>query len=1059
MRKSLLIGFLCLLHVSVVWAQERTVTGKVTGAEDGSTLPGVNVLLKGTTNGTTTDVNGVYTLTIPATGGTLTFSFIGLITQEIEVGQRSVIDVAMNQDMTQLSEVVVTALGVERSQAALGYSASTVSSKEVSQGRSFSPINALQGKVAGVIVNSSSGQPGAATFVTIRGVNSIGGNNNPLYVIDGVPINNGFNNFTSDNNNANRQQDFGNRANDINPDDIESVTVLKSASATALYGSRAANGVIVITTKKGKTGDRLRVNVSSSATFSTPLRLPEVQQEFGQGWNGINDLTQNGSWGPKFDGRTRIWGNVVDNSQLIKPYVALEDNIRDFYDVGTAFMNTVSVSGGTDKLTYYFSYGNTSEDGIIPTDADSYKRNTFSFRGSYTGKKLSVSSSINYFLKNAKAVTVGQGANGATLFQEMIQIPNDLSVVDMKDYNNKFYNLDNFYTPYNQNPWFVLKENGNDFVENRIQGNLNFDYHFTDWFSAKWRIGTDVANSQVKDWIAIATFNNEGYNASEIDVPGTVFNRSRYSREVNSDLILSFNKKISSDLNFDGFVGHNVNQRGQDDYDAYASNLSVPRFYVLANSANPPTIITNTTLRRLVGVYAQASLSYKDYLYFSASARNDWSSTLPKGNNSYFYGGANASLVFSDAFASLGGGPLSFGKVRVAVGQTGRDADPYGVYNVFVPSTVQLSFGELRFPLKGINAFEVSNQLGNPNLKPEITTEVEVGTELKFFQNRLGIDLTLYNKNTKDQILPVQVANSTGYTTYFNNLGKVQNKGLELLVSVTPVEIGDFSWTVTSNWTFNRNKVIALADGLDEFLINSIYGIDFVAAKGRPVGAYKAVDYARDPNGHIIVNAQGIPTASAEKGFIGNMQPDFVTGLSNQFIYKGLSLAFTFDYRRGGDMYSYTKRLMEFVGNSTNTLYNDRKPFIVPNSVKQVGTDDAPVYVENDIPVNVNNFSEYMNSSTNLYQERGHVLDRTFVKLREVVLSYNLPSSLLQSTPITSLNVSLVGRNLFLWTPSSNNIVDPEITGYNGSQVSAFSGEFAVGPTVRSYGISLKAGF
>lgn len=1058
MRKFLQIGFLCLLHVSVAWAQERTVTGKVTGAEDGSALPGVNVLLKGTTNGTTTDVNGVYTLTVPATGGTLSFSFIGLITQEIEIGQRSVIDVPMHQDMTQLSEVVVTALGVERKQAALGYATSTVDSREVSQGRSFSPINALQGKVAGVVVNSASGQPGAATFVTIRGINSIGGNNNPLYVVDGVPINNSFNNFTSDDNNANRQQDFGNRANDINPDDIESVTVLKSASATALYGSRAANGVIVITTKKGKAGEKLKVNLSSSATFSTPLRLPKVQQEYGQGWNGIDDLTQNGSWGPRFDGRERLWGNVVDNSQQMKPYVVQPDNVREFYDVGTGFMNTISVSGGSDKVSYYFSYGNTSENGIIPTDADSYKRNTFSFRGAYTGKKLSVSSSINYFLKNAKAVTVGQGSNGATLFQEIIQIPNDLSILDMKDYDYKFNNLDNFYTPYNQNPWFVLKENGNDYVENRIQGNVNFDYNLTDWLSVKWRVGTDVANTKIVDWIAIANFNNLGYNGTATDVPGTVFNRSRYSREVNSDLIITFNKKISSDFTFDGFIGHNVNQRSQDEYDAYASNLSVPKFYVLANSSSPASIKTFQSMRRLIGVYGQASLSYRDYIFFNAVARNDWSSTLPSKDNSYFYGGANVSLVFSDMFESISSA-LSFGKLRLSVGQTGRDAEPYGIKSVFTPSTVGLSFGQINFPLDGVNAFEVANQLGNPNLKPEITTEFEVGTELKFFQNRLGIDLSLYNKNTKNQILPVQLPNSTGYTTFFNNLGKIQNKGIELLVSVTPIQTGDFSWTVSSNWTFNRNKVISLTEGLDEFLLTSIYGIDFVAAKGRPVGAYKAVDYGRDPEGHIIVNAKGIPTASAEKEFIGNMQPDFVTGLTNQFSYKNVGLSFTFDWRRGGDMYSYTKRLMEFVGNSTNTLYNDRRPFIVPNSVRQLGTEDVPVFVENDVPVNVNDFSEYMNASSNPYMERGHVLDRSFVKLREVVLSYSLPGSVLQKTPISSLNISLVGRNLFLWTPSSNNVIDPEVTAYNGSSVNAFSGEFAVGPTVRSYGVSLKAGF
>ncbi|HEX5172031.1 MAG TPA: TonB-dependent receptor, partial [Cyclobacteriaceae bacterium] len=664
------------------------------------------------------------------------------------------------------------------------------------------------------------------------------------------------------------------------------------------------------------------------------------------------------------------------------------------------------------------------------------------------------------FLKNAKAVTVGQGNNGATLFQELIQIPSDISVVDLKDYNNIFNNLDNFYTPYNQNPYFVLNENGNEFVENRVQGNVTFDYNVNDWLSFKWRLGTDVANSIIKDWVAIAKFDDNGYNGSEIDVPGTVFNRSRYSREVNSDFLINFNKQISSDFSLNAFIGHNLNQRSFDNYDASASNLNVPNFYNLANSNNPPTVTTFQSMRRLIGVYGQAELAFKDFLYLNLTARNDWSSTLPKDKNSYFYSGANVSFVFTDLFESLRN-TISYGKIRVAAGQTGRDANPYGVYDVFVPSSIYLPFGQILFPLNGTNAYEVSNQLGNTNLKPEITTEFEVGTELRFLQNRVGLDLTFYKKTTNNQILPVQLPNTTGYATQVSNFGKIENKGIELLFTVTPIKTSDFSWTLASNWTINRNKVLELTSGLDEFVLNSIYSVDFDAIVGQPLGVYKAPDYARDAQGHIIVNGQGIPTGSTDKTIVGNMQPDFVTGLTNQLTYKNFSLSFAIDYRKGGLMYSYTKRLMEFVGNSTNTIYNDRQPFIVPNSVKQVDVDDDdnPVYGENDVPVNLANVTEYFNASNNPYQERGHLLDRTYLKLREVVFTYNFPKSILQKSFIDNLSLSVVGRNLFLWTPASNNIIDPEITGYNGSSVNAYTGEFAVGPSVRSMGISLRAGF
>jgi len=950
-------------------------------------------------------------------------------------------------------------LNVERKEAALGYSATTVHSADISQGRSFSPINGLQGKVAGVIINSGSGAPGAQTFVNIRGLNSIGGNNNPLYVVDGVPVNNSFNNFTSDSNDANRQQDFGNRANDFNPEDIESITILKSASSTAMYGSRAANGVILITTKKGKRGEGVKVDFTSSAEMSNPLRLPKVQQEFGQGWNAVNDYTQNGSWGPAFDYKNRVWGNVVDNSQQIKQYRPLPNNVRDFFETGKSFVNTIAVSGGGEKTTFYVSYANTNQDGIIPTNADSYKRNNFSFRGSYTDKHLTISSSINYILKDAKAVTVGQGSNGATLFQEMIQIPSDMSVVDLKDYHNKFNNLDNFYTPYNQNPYWVLNENGNRYIENRIQGNVTATYNFNSWLGATWRVGTDVANGQVKDWIAIANFSPSGPNSSEISVPGTVFNRGRYSREVNSDFMITVNKDLSPNFHINALVGNNVNQRQQDDYDASVSKLSVPGFYNLQNSSNQPTITTTQSIRRITGVYANAELAYKDYMYLTLTARNDWSSTLPPGKNSYFYPGAALSVVFSELIPSIQD-KVSFGKLRLSVGQTGRDSDPYNIKNVYVPSNIGLPFGNLKFPLTGVNAFEVSNQIGNPNLKPEITTEYEIGTELKFFQNRVGIDLSLYNKTTVNQILASQLAASSGFGTQVRNFGKVQNKGIELLVTLTPIKTEKFAWTLLSNWTINRNKVLELTNGLSQYLINNIYDIDFVALKGQPIGVFKAPKDSVDAGGHVIVNGQGIPIPSSGKEVIGNIQSNFVTGLTNQFKYGNFNLSFTFDYRDGGKMYSYTKNLMEFVGNSTNTLYNDRQPFVVPNSVKPGPVvDGQQTFVENDIPVNMNNVSNYFTSNTNQALERGHVLDRTFLKLREVVIGYNFPQSILGKSFVRSLNLSVYGRNLWLWTPASNNIVDPEITAYPGSGVSAYAGEFAVNPTVRSYGISLRAGF
>jgi TonB-linked SusC/RagA family outer membrane protein len=1065
MPKKLLMGMLLtLLCIQQIWAQTRTVTGTVRGATDNSPLPGVNVIVKGTNSGTTTSGDGAYSLPVPE-NATLVFSFIGFKTQEIAVGSRTTLDVQLAEDVTSLTEVVVTALGIERDEKSLGYAASTVQSVEITKGRSSSVMNSLQGKIAGVNITAASGAPGASTKVILRGYSSIGGNNNPLYVVDGVPINNSSSNFTPDNIidpalNVNRTQDFGNRANDINPDDIESITVLKGASATALYGSRAASGVILITTKKGKTGERIKVDFTSSATITAPLRVPQLQNTFGQGWNGHFAYEENGSWGPKMDGRERLWGNVVDNTQQLKPFSAQKNNLRDFYDRGTSFINTIALSGGTDKSTFYLSYGNTTEDGIIPTNADSYKRNTLALRGSTKTDKLTAAASLNYVRKDAKAVTTGQGGDGTTVFQEIIQIPRDMSIVDFKDINYKFNNLDNYFTLYAQNPYYPIKANGNDYDENRIFGNVNIGYQITPWLNASWRVGGDLSNGLLKDWIAIAKTTPGSPNATQSQIPGRVNERTRFAREMNSDFLLSTNNNITEDLNITGILGYNVNERYFKDTYTFITNLDIPNYYNLSNSSNPPTSSTNESLRRLFGVYGQVGLSYKDFLFVNVLARNDWSSTLPKSNNSFFYPGINGSFVFTDVVPGIKG-VLSYGKIRAAWGQTGNDASPYQVNSVLVPGTVLLPFGEIDFPVGGVNAFEVSNQLGNPKLQPEITREYELGANLQFLNNRIGVDIAYYDRVTSDQIYAVPLATSTGYTTQILNFGKVQNKGIELLVTLNPIKTANFNWDVRYTFSNNRNKVLELTSGLERVLLTSSYGVEFVAIKGQPLGVYRGPGYVRDPQGHIVVSeATGFPAESTEKEIYGNAQAKYLMGLYNTFSYKDLSLSFGFDIRQGGLIYSYTQRLSQFVGNTTNTLYNDRQPFIVPNSVVQSGTDDNgnPIYSENTTPIDMAGVTDYWNDQSNGPIEREHLVDRSFVKLREVVIGYNVPNRWLGKAPVSNISLNLVGRNLLLWTPESNNIIDPEVTTFGNDLVGDF-GEFAAGPTVRSFGVSLRATF
>jgi TonB-linked SusC/RagA family outer membrane protein len=1059
MKKILLLGlFLLSAILQEALAQNRTITGTITDASNNDVLPGVTILVKETQIGTTTNTNGEYTINVPAANNTLVFSFVGYITAERTIGNATTINVALATDAKQLGEVVVTALGVERQERALGYSATSVANEEITRARATSPMNALQGKVAGANITTASGAPGASTKVILRGYGSIGGNNNPLYVVDGVPINNTAGNFTPDPANVtptNRTQDFGNRANDINPDDIESITILKGAAATSLYGSRAASGVILITTKKGQAGEKIKVDLSSSATFSRPLFLPQLQNTFGQGWSGHFAFEENGSWGPRMDGRERLWGNIVDNSQQLKPFSPQENNLKDFYETGTSYLNTVGISGGTEKSTFYLSYGNATENGIVPTDADSYKRNTLSLRGSTKGAKLNASSTLNYVRKDARVVTTGQGGDGTTLFQEIIQTPRDMSIVDFEDLNYKFNTNDNFYNLYAQNPYWPLKRNGNDYEENRLFGNVNIGYDLFSWLSATARLGGDISNGLLTDWIAPYSLTPGSPNETANPSLGRVNERTRFARELNGDFMFLTKNDLNTDIHLNGIVGYNVNERYSKDNYSFITNLSIPNFYNLSNSSDPVTATTLTSLRRLYGVYGSAEFSFRDYLFLTLNARNDWSSTLPADNNSFFYPGVNGSFVFTDVFPNLQSS-LSYGKLRASWGQTGNDANPYNIRGVLIPGLVDLGFGDIDFPVSGINAYEVDNRIGNLALKPEITTEYELGANLNFLNNRIGIDIAYYHRTSTDQILAVPIAVTSGYAFKVLNFGKVRNQGVELLFTASPVKTQNFNWDLRYTFANNRNEVLELREGLDEVLLANSYNIDLVAIPGHPLGTFKGPDYVYDPEGRVVVSATtGYPIASEEKVIYGSAQPKYIMGLYNTLAYKGLSLNFGFDIRQGGLFYSYTQRLSQFVGNSTNTLYNDRQPFIVPNSVVQ---NEDGTYSENTHPVNMTNIAQYWNDTNNPPIEREHMRDRSFVKLREVALGYNLPKSLISGLRLSEANISLVGRNLLLWTPDSNNIIDPEVTTY-GNDLDSELGEFAAGPTTRTLGISLRLGF
>ncbi|MEG1684518.1 MAG: SusC/RagA family TonB-linked outer membrane protein [Bacteroides sp.] len=1039
MRKFILLFVsLTVMSTQMMWAQSFRISGKVTAAEDHEPLIGASILQQGTTNGVITDIDGNYSLEIEGAQATLQFSYIGMkaVTKTVNTSS-GVLNIALQSDTQLVDEVVVVAYGV-RKKGTIAGSVSVVKGDIIENTPTASFDQALQGKSSGLTVLQNSGEPSSPATFQIRGTNSINAGTTPLFIMDGVAIS---------------ADDFSS----INPNDIESMTVLKGASAAALYGSRAANGAIMITTKKGKNDEKMKIDFTSNTTFSMPGVLPDFQNRYGQGWGFANSSLENGSWGPKLDGIDRVWGNVVDGEQLYKPYSAQKNNLKDFYETGVITDNSLAISGGKGKATYYMSYSNVVDNGILPGNSDRYRRNAISLKGSYEGKWLTSSANINYINRNTSTASSGQGYS---VFNNLIQIPRDFSIVDMKDYTNKFYSPDNWYTPYGViNPYFNLNEDGNKYYEDRIFGNLELNGKILDCLTITWRIGGDLTNYRSKNWRAVMIPN--GANTTDQKETGYVGERTGQSRELNSDLFANFNKQLSDDFHLSVLLGQNFNERYRKILNISVQGLDLPGFYNISNSATPPTKSSGSSLRRLMGIYGQIDLGFKNYLYLNVGARNDWSSTLPKDNNSFFYPTVGLSFVFTDAFESLKSF-MSYGKVRASYGQTGNDVDPYMINGYYSEGKVTNPFGDgLKYPFGGVNAYSYGNIIGNPNLKSEMTKEYEVGLDLRFFQNRLGLDASFYNRETSDQIMPVDVTPSSGYTVQYMNLGSIRNRGVELTINAVPVKTKDFEWNLNFNWTLNRSKVVELGNGLEEFSIFGFadQGVSLLAIPGEPLGVFAGRGVMRDNNGNIVVDAEsGLPKQSNKREIFGTSEYKYMMGVGSEFSYKDFTFGFNFDIRVGGLMYSRTKGTTFFVGNSPQTLYNDRQPFIVPGSVIEVENEDKTIsYKENTTAIDHSYYDSYWNNNGGEF-DRGDLIDKTYVKLKDIHLAYSFPTKWLSKANIKKIDLSVFAHNMWIWTPKSNNFVDPTVSNLGVDLQSEF-GEFSASPSIKSVGFSIKASF
>ncbi len=1070
MVRKILLSLVVFLSLAFsASAQRKQVSGSISDV-NGNPIVGAAVIVEGTTAGTTSDSDGAFTIAVPD-NGTITVSYIGYESQSLPVSGRTQFKIVLDEDTTILDEVVVTAMGISRSEKSLGYSATSIDSEEVSASRNANVMNNLQGKVAGLQIKSTSSQPGAANSVVIRGFSSINGNNQPLYIVDGVPL--------QDNTITTSQTTIGTGGiGNVPADNIESMTVLKGAAATALYGSRAANGVIVVTTKTGKKegGKNFSIQYNGGLQLREVAYLPDMQNEFGLGWNGAFTYIENGSWGPALDGSTQVYGPIWNNSQLIAEYSAVENNVKDFFDIGVSHNHNISLSGisNSEDMTYFLSYSNTTEDGIMPTDSDSYTRNTISFNSTYEPIKwLKISSAVNVATSETSVVGTYQGTS---VIDGLYEMPRNISIVDMADLSSAFNTPEAYYTPYGiTNPYWALENNYNVTDSKQIFGKIQFDIKPIEQLTISYRYGFDYSDY---DWkygypqIALddALINEDyGYAPSNMNQDGAVATQYNRKFETNHDFLATFNDSYG-DFDVTVTAGANINERSSTSLYGTTSGLTFETgFWDLSNGSSIDALTETQWMRRMIGVFGDATISFKDFLYLGITARNDWSSTLPAGNNSFFYPGVTLSYLFTENLPK--NDILSFGKVRLAYGMTGNDADPYltstsysqAYANGYYTTTVN-------FPMNSTNAFQSSTTAGSSTLSPEITTEFEVGANLQFFGGRFGVDFAYYDRVTDDQIFTLPVEPSTGYSYMVTNFGEVSNKGFEVLINTTPVQTKNFRWDLNFTFAKNYNKVVSLPESLDggKVVINSYAaGNDAVymyAEEGKAIGQLYTymptyvTDESSEFYGSQIVDEYGQPVLTSDVQDTGlNVNHDWTGGITSSVSAYNFTLSATLDVAVGGHMFSRTKNLMQFTGNGTHTTYNSRNPFIIPGSVVSDGDGG---YYENTTAISQSDgsYQEYYDTYGNGDGGLAYLIDRSYAKIRNISLGYSLPASVVKQIGLSDVNIAFFVNNPFMWTASENTFIDPEVT-TEGNDLSGAFGEMYANPSTRIYGFNLGVKF
>ncbi|MEP7143029.1 MAG: SusC/RagA family TonB-linked outer membrane protein [Ferruginibacter sp.] len=1103
MRKIAFLFAVLVLSTVNVLAQYQ-VKGKITDVRNGTPLPGASVKVKGTAKGVSANQDGTFTIDVSQQNVTLEVSVVGFLTETVLASAGQAVSIALDSDSQNLNEVIVTALNIKREKRSLTYATETINSDQLNKSGTGNPLSELSGKASGLTVINSSGDPGSGTYIRLRGVTSITGDNQPLMVVDGVPIDNSINSYdptsaTPNTSGANSNLTGGtipsNRGIDINPNDIESITVLKGPAATALYGIKAASGALIITTKKGVLGkQKTSVSYNSSASWDKTNRLPELQDKYSQGSDGIyagptGDGTRRTTWGAaldtlSWDGNSNVWdphGDIVGNSSPLAKIPVTAYDRYNFFQTGLSLNNNIALTGGSEKTSFRVSLGNVNQTGISPNSK--YNKTNFGLSGqAKLTEKLHISGSLNYTVSaNDK---VQQGSNTSGIMLGLLRTPpnfdNSYGLKDAADIESSYViastggqrnyrggaGYDNPFWTVNRNPF---KEN-----LNRVFGNVQATYQLLNWMSVVYRLGADAYSQDSKNFYDI---NSNAFPAGK----GII--NEYFNNQYNSDLTVNMQKKFSGDFSGSLVVGHNYFYNISRSRTTVGDGLIAPKFFDIAN-ATSYSAGESDGQKRTSAFYGEAQLTYQNMLFLDVTGRRETSSTLPKANRNFFYPSVGLGWVFTELPALKGGSTLSFGKLRLSYAQVGKDAPVSGLQTYYGATSISDGFTSgIQFPVNNgapVGSYQITSTtsvIGNPDLKPEKTASYEVGVDLGFLKNRINLTGTYYYSKTSDAIFTVPYTYTTGFSSKLQNAGKITNEGLEISLNTTPVKTSDFSWDLNFNWSKNKNLVTELYSGVEKVLIAGFQNGEIDAFAGKPFGQIYGSAYVRSnsaggksgTDGTLLINDDqsdpgfGKPIAAAQNAIIGDINPDWQGSVTNNLTFRGITFGFQIDVRHGGDIWNGTRGALSYFGTSKESEDRGSSALFAGvlghldasgNVVHFDGTNTVagPGAVNATPSAKDQYYWQNIGSSFVGPSETG-IEDGSFIKLRQVSLGYTLPRSMLGKT-FNSLSLTVFANNIILHTKYSG--VDPETSlagPANGQGLDYFNN-----PGVKNFGVRLNVG-